>query len=309
MLSMSDSRVRTTPPGGCGKLDPMTAGRDLNGAASEAMAAVEQRALPGASVPASARVVLHFHPDADPLGAPVLRQIVAERRYVSQFVTGTSNGGLTAFPGGDRHAWERRIFAGAYDTSDPADRPVYGALSLDGDPYGAAPRFGSAYLRLRPEVLARASFAYPDSVFEPTAFGTADRFGLIEAFLQAAPADPLNHYIEAHVHGRVLVPDDVEAVVMDPSFDDEPTLAAVEGLGIPLERHPGYSVAVADLREHPEYRGAETLAVAERIAEDGRLTPAVIGRARQRRLADPQTLKRVWHCLARFGRGDNTQAG
>ena len=114
---------------------------------------------------------------------------------------------------------------------------------------------------------------------------------------------------KAHVHGRVLVPEDVEAVVMDPSFDDEPTLAAVEGLGIPLERHPGYSVAVADLREHPEYRGAETLAVAERIAEDGQLTPAVIGRARQRRLADPQTLKRVWHCLARFGRGDNTQAG
>lgn len=280
----------------------MAVRRDLSGAARAAMAAVEKRASPGAPVPDSARVVLHFHPDADVSGVPVLARILSERRYVSQFVTGTSNGGLTAFPGGDRHEWEHRIFAGAYDASNPADRPVYGALRLDMDPYGAAPRFGSAYLRMRPGVLPRTSFAYPDSAFEPTSFGTIDHAGVIDAFLRDTPDDLLDHYIEAHVHGRVLAPDDIEAVIVDPSFDDDRVVTVLERLQVPLERHPGYSVSVARLREHPAYRGSDVLAAAAAVAENGLLTPAIIGRARQRRLADPQTLKRVWHCVARFGR-------
>lgn len=43
----------------------------------------------------------------------------------------------------------------------------YGAWNRRGDPYGGAIRFGSAYLRLRPEVTARSTFCFPDSVLEP----------------------------------------------------------------------------------------------------------------------------------------------
>ena len=60
-----------------------------------------------------------------------------------------------------------------YDDAPPAERPKYGALDHRRRPNGAAPRFGSAHLRLAPAVLDRTTFCFPDSVFEPTAFGTA----------------------------------------------------------------------------------------------------------------------------------------
>jgi hypothetical protein len=64
--------------------------------------------------------------------------------YRSQFETGTSNGGLTAHPGGDRWSWESRIFAGAYDDAPSAERPKYGSLNFPRRATGGAPRFGSA---------------------------------------------------------------------------------------------------------------------------------------------------------------------
>jgi hypothetical protein len=63
----------------------------------------------------SGRVTLHFHPDRLAAGTPILRLMARDGVYRSQFETGTSNGGLTAHPGGDRWRWESRIFAGAYD--------------------------------------------------------------------------------------------------------------------------------------------------------------------------------------------------
>ncbi|MGA5260626.1 DUF3626 domain-containing protein [Streptomyces griseoincarnatus] len=51
------------------------------------------------------RVTLNFHPDRVSQGRPILRALADNGVYVSQFVTGTSNGGLTARPGGDR--WRR----------------------------------------------------------------------------------------------------------------------------------------------------------------------------------------------------------
>lgn len=49
--------------------------------------------------------------------------------YRSQFETGTSNGGLSAHPGGERWAWESRIFGWAYDEATPTLHPKYGALN------------------------------------------------------------------------------------------------------------------------------------------------------------------------------------
>lgn len=267
-----------------------------------ALAAVARRAKPGEVLPPDARLVLHFHPEADLRGQPVLRRILEDGRYVSQFVTGTSNGGLTATPGGDRWEWESRLFAGAYDGHEPGLRPTYGALGLGEDPYGAAPRFGSAYLRLRPEVLARASFVYPDSAFDPVLFGVADRMGLLEDFRSDAVEELLNRYIEAQIHGGVSVPGDVEALVVDPSFDDEETLGLAADAGLAVERHPGYRLDLAAVEANPEYRGPEAVDAARRIAVDGVLTPAIVGRARAEGRIDPQLVKYVWHHLARFGR-------
>src|ERR1700756_2480884 len=125
------------------------------------------------------RVTLHFPPDRLAGGVPFLRRMGGDGVYRSQLETGSSNGGLTAYPGGDRWRWESRIFGGAYDAAPAADRPVYGALNCRRRAAGAAPRFGSAHFRLAAAALPRTTFCYPDSVLEPSDFGVAPALGLI----------------------------------------------------------------------------------------------------------------------------------
>ncbi|WP_412753720.1 DUF3626 domain-containing protein [Krasilnikovia sp. M28-CT-15] len=230
----------------------------------------------------------------------MLTALTADGVYVSQFVTGTSNGGLTAHPGGDRWRWESRIFGGAYDTAPARLRPVYGALNFRRSTVGAAPRFGSAHLRLTGAALGRATFCYPDSHQEPTAFAVADRMSLIELATADRP-DRLDDYIEAQVHGPVRLDADVEALVLDPSYRGTDVEAAAALLPCPLEWHRGFRLTVAQLRRHPGYRGPEYVELSAEIAVAGRLTPRVIGDAARTGRYDAQHLKKVWHYLARFG--------
>ncbi|GGL94117.1 hypothetical protein GCM10010129_42590 [Streptomyces fumigatiscleroticus] len=254
----------------------------------------------GEAVDPELRVTLNFHPDRTAHGVPILRALARDGGYHSQFVTGTSNGGLTAHLGGDRRRWESRLFGGAYDTAPAHDRPVYGALNFRGQVVGAAPRFGSAHFRLTPASLARATFCYPDSAAEPADFGTASRMSLI-APARADERDPLDDYIEAHVHGGVVLARDVEALVLDACYRGTPVEEAARTLPCPLEWHPGYRLTVAALHRHAGYRGREYTDLGARIARDGRLDPRIIGDAARTGGHDPQDLKKVWHVLARFG--------
>jgi len=56
----------------------------------------------GPPVAPGLRVTLNFHPDRRFGTGLVLDALADEGTYRSQFVTATSNGGLTAHPGGDR---------------------------------------------------------------------------------------------------------------------------------------------------------------------------------------------------------------
>jgi hypothetical protein len=250
----------------------------------------------GGPVDPSLRITLNFHPDR---GA-VIGRLADGGIYLSQFVTGTSSGGLTAFPGGDRWRWEQRMFGGAYDDAPGHLRPVYGALNFRGKAVGAAPRFGSAHLRLTAATLARATFCYPDSVLEPTAFAVADRMSLID-LARADSQDGLDDYVEAQVHGPVRLDRDVEALVLDPCYRGTDVEAAARRLPCPLEWHPGFRLDVAELARHPEYRGPRYVDLGAAIAVDGQLTPRVIGDAARTGHHDEQDLKRVWHYVARFG--------
>ncbi|WP_129286535.1 DUF3626 domain-containing protein [Streptomyces sp. GZWMJZ-114] len=256
----------------------------------------------GPALPAHVRVTLQFHPDRLTRdGTPVLERLAADGSYYSQYVTGTSNGGLTAYPGGDRHRWESRIFGGAYDSAPRAARPVYGALDdCTRGPVGAAPRFGSSYFRLRPETLRRATFCYPDSAAEPEDFGVRERCALLD-LCRAGGRDPLDAYVETHVHGGVRLADDVEAVVLDAAYRGTPVEAAARRLPCAVEWHPGFAVEAELLCAYSEFRGPEIVALALEVAEDGRLDPRVIGDAVRAGRAHPQDLKKVWHCLARYG--------
>lgn len=253
-------------------------------------------------MPVTLQVTLQFHPDW-PFGAgTVVEALAADGVYRSQFETGTSNGGLSAHPGGDRWLWESRIFGGRYDEASVADRPVYGACNHRRLPHGGSVRFGSAFLRLRPEVVARSTFCFPDSVFEPTAIGGPEKLPELVAMADAAGHDalddPLNDYVEAHVHGGVRFAEDVEAVVLDPCFRGSEVEAAANSLGCEVEWHPGFRTGTAGL--DPSYRGPEVVALAQSLGPV--LTPDVIGAAARSGRHDLQALKRVWHLLARFGR-------
>ena len=269
--------------------------------AARALEHVAQRARGGPIAP-SWRVTLHFHPDRLVRGAPVLQSMATDGRYRSQFETGTGNGGLTAHPGGDRWRWESRLFGAAYDHAPPAARPVYGSLDHRQRPVGGSPRFGSAHLRLNAASLARTTFCYPDSAGDPVDVGTADHCDLTDLLEAAAGAgDPLDDYVEAHVHGGVLLTRDVEALVLDPCYRGTGVEVDAHRLGVPVQWHPGFATTVATIAQHPGYRGRHVVEAAARIAAGGALTPRVIGDAARADHGDEQVLKRVWHCTARFG--------
>lgn len=251
----------------------------------------------------SLRVTCSFHPDR--WAAPgsdelVLERLTREGVYRSQFVTGTSNGGLTAFRGGDRFRWESELFGGAYDDADPDLRPKYGALNHRRRSWGGSPRFGSSYLRLARHTLARTTFCFPDSVDDPTDFGVESACALGE-LADAGDRDLLDDYIEAHVHGHLDVARDVEAVVLDRSYRGTVVEAAAARLTCPVEWHDGFAVSVDVIQAHPEFRGPEIVELATQFAVDEVLTPRLIGDAARTGIHHPQAVKQVWHYVARFG--------
>ncbi|WP_145907929.1 DUF3626 domain-containing protein [Kitasatospora viridis] len=272
----------------------------VRSAAGRALRHVAELATGGPLAP-HWRVTLNFHPDRLTTGGePILERLAADGVYRSQFSTGTSNGGLTAHPGGDRWRWESRIFGGAYDQAPAEHRPVYGALNFRGRAFGAAPRFGSAHFRLAPSVLPRATFCYPDSFTEPTDFGTAEKMALV-ALAEADERDLLDDYVETQVHGPVRLDRDVEALVLDPCYRGTEVARAAERLPCPVEWHGGWRLGVEELRRHPDFRGPEFVALGEEIAVDGVLDPRIVGEADRSGRYDPQSVKRVWHYVARFG--------
>jgi hypothetical protein len=247
-------------------------------------------------------VTLNFHPDRHLAEERLLLEALAQDNvYYSQFVTGTSNGGLSAFPGGNRWEWESRMFGKAYDDASPHERPIYGALNFRQKPVGAAPRFGSSYFRLHSHVLSRTTFCYPDSVYEPTNFGVLEACDLIPLALADKEKDLLDDYIEAQVHGTVRVDRDIAAVVLDPCYQGTEVEKAARRLPCPIEWHRGYRLSTEVLKQYPEYRGEEYVQLGCEIAKDGVLNPLILGNALLTNRYDPQAIKKIWHYIARYG--------
>ncbi|MEV4212777.1 DUF3626 domain-containing protein [Micromonospora sp. NPDC049662] len=294
-----------------------------------AAAAVDEPAQRLLAAVERGRITVNFHPDrlcAD--GRAVATALAEDGVYRSQFVTGISAGGLTAYPGGDRDRWERRMFGGAYQQTGvtPADRPIYGGLNLLDHADGACPRFGSCHLRLRPAVLARATFCLGDSYLGPGVVGTADAFEAVLAGLLAevartgvclgraetdvaalartlldGPRTPgtvgraLDDYVEAQVHGALDLASDVEELVADPSFVGTATGEQLESLarryGFPLRWHPGFVLPVGEV--DAEFRGPAIPVLAARLHRefgqpDAPVDAALIGRGAVSLVTEPQ---------------------
>jgi hypothetical protein len=247
-------------------------------------------------------ITINFHPDrvtAD--GQGILSALAKDGLIRSQFETGTSNGGLTAFVGGERWRWESRAFAGMYDQARPSDRPKYGALNYQQHGAGASPRFGSAFFKLKSSVLDRTTFCYPESWIGPKEFAYAGHVEHLIELANSADLDVLDSYIEAHLHGDLVISADVESLVLDPCYRGTEIEAAAWQLGCKVEWHHGFMVQVSRLQAYAEYRGEQYIQLACAIATEGVLNPSIIGDAVNRKLYNEQDLKKVWHYLAKFG--------
>ncbi|MEV6970467.1 DUF3626 domain-containing protein [Hamadaea sp. NPDC051192] len=295
-----------------------------------------------ALIRAYGRVTLNFHPDRIAIGGlTVAEALAADGRYRSQYETGISNGSRSAFLGGDRDGWELTLFGAAYhgDGVRSADRPKYGALNLGGYADGAAPRFGSCHVRLRPEVNDRCTFTFHDSHLGPADIGTTAAFepvlaaylaeggstellrGLPEQrFDPAAAGRVLDDYIEAQVHGVVDLATDAEAIVADPSFQGTVTGSALAkaaaDAGIELLWHRGFTLSPSDMDD--EFRGPEAPPFAAHVCAlfgVESFDAEVVGRAAQSIVRTPgnwanfgadlevlQLIKYLWHTLVAFGR-------
>jgi ribosomal protein S18 acetylase RimI-like enzyme len=269
-----------------------------------------------------ARITLNFHPDRLlPTGITVVEGLVRDGVYLSQFQTKISNGSTTAFPGGDRDTWEQKLFGGAYHVPTLAqanERPTYGGLNLMCHPDGASPRFGSCYIRLRPQLNEQATFTWGDSYLSPDVVGSMATFepilkalvttiesnngalGVqpldvptlvhhIEQLEQLSKQQPntlpagrtLDDYIEAQVHGTIHLATDVESVVIDPSFRD--TVVGDQLLQLAETYKLSYqwhAGFVVDPRDVPDdFRGPRMPALAHRVCSRYAATPKVLDAA------------------------------
>lgn len=247
-------------------------------------------------------VTINFHPDRFTTENKPILQAIAEDGYLkSQFETGTSNGGLTAYTGGERWLWEQKVFDGAYDDASNNLRPKYGALNFRNYETGASPRFGSSYFRLKPSVSARTTFCYPDSYFEPEDFAVFNRVSPLIDKALASNSDLLDDYIEAHIHGEISVKDDIECLVLDPIFRASSIEQHALSLGVPVKWHNGYELSLEEMSRYPDYRGYKYIKLAKELAQNGSINAKILGLAVTKQGYDEQEVKKVWHYLARFG--------
>lgn len=263
-------------------------------------------------------ITLNFHPDrisAD--GRIVLESMTVQGYYHSQFLTGTTNGSRTAFPGGERYEWEQRMFGGAYPET-ACDRPKYGALNVLAYADGASMRFGSCFISLSPAVARRCTYCYGDSSDSPKAICTADTFGCVVAelmrdvtshrrllnqcvsneqealaILMRRRVGPehlgrnLDFCIEAHIHGDISLASDVTALYLDRSYVATSVHAQAEALcmrySIPLRWIPERSVRADAVDEL--FRGPGIVKLARKL--DGscrgvvRINAMLLGEASQ----------------------------
>ncbi|WP_161977614.1 DUF3626 domain-containing protein [Dictyobacter kobayashii] len=254
-------------------------------------------------------LTINFHPDRLLTeGRSVIAALYEEGIYRSQFETKISNGGLTAFAGGDRDKWEETMLGGAYQAPGvtEAERPKYGGLNLMNYSDGACPRFGSCHFRLKQHVLRRATLVFGDSVSDPQDRGLLNAFepvlaGLLEEikthgnalgrqevdvttfvsalldagntrerFFHRSQGRALDHYIEAQIHGDLRMADDIDALVADPSFQNT---ATGELLAVTAKKY-GFPLEWHEgfelpLEEVPsDFRGPEMPALAQRVLEN-----------------------------------------
>ncbi|MDN3685088.1 DUF3626 domain-containing protein [Vibrio sinaloensis] len=111
----------------------------------------------------------------------------------------------------------------------------------------------------------------------------------------------MDDYIEAHIHGKVSISEDVECLVLDPSYRDTEIETHALRLNLPIKWHQGFQLSLTTMQRFADYRGRKFVQLAEKkLAENGSLNPRLLGLGVTELNYDQQDIKKVWHYLARF---------
>lgn len=84
-------------------------------------------------------------------------------------------------------------------------------------------------------MLLRSMFCFPDRNYDTKAADTARNFDLDELTESTKMDDPSDRYIEAHVHGLLLMPRDIDALIPDPSYWTTLVVRAAKKLSCAVE--------------------------------------------------------------------------
>lgn len=274
----------------------------------------------------SCPITINFHPDRiSNNGKTIMENLLQQGRYLSQFHTSVTNGGRSAYMGGDRFMWEQNLF---FDSYPPAslERPKYGALNFFRYVDGASVRFGSCFFTLKRGVNSRCTFAYGDSSTNPTTLCTSDTFiGIVAAMFEdvqkngrllnqviAHPQEALavmlnpcmdvknigrnlDYCIETHIHGDVSLEEDIDSFYLDESFNgtvfEDQAKMLCKKYGIRICLIPKRQVASKDIGD--VFRGPKIPIIARRIDSifgnnSGVINAALIGDASRNSVSHPQ---------------------
>jgi hypothetical protein len=178
------------------------------------------------------------------------KKLAGDTHYRNQFETGTS-GGLSCLK--TREAWERALFAGAYDGCDSFNRPKYGVVNVVNDRRGikAAMQYGECFLELSAAARRRCTFSGEDSGgIADSRLATCDYYahvmlndysdqelGSIIMVANQTPSflasDSISKYKEVQIHGPVELRSDIVALHVPEAEDcvELQSLAKKHGFG------------------------------------------------------------------------------
>lgn len=270
-------------------------------------------------------ITINFHPDRFcGSGETILDSLLKEGYYHNQFRTGTTNGGKSAYIGGERYLWEQRLFQDAYPP-EALERPKYGALNLLRYIDGASMRFGSCFLVLWQDIVRRCTFCYGDSSGNPSALCTANTFsGVLANLLRDAqthgrllnrgvpsvqeaiailmtPRSGMNglgrnldHCVEVHVHGDISLETDVQALYLDGSFRgtvfEEKAIRLCQRYHMELGWIPKRQLPISEIGEY--FRGPAIPLIARKadrqLSGNGIINAALIGAASRDSMLHPE---------------------
>lgn len=244
------------------------------------------------------KVTINFHPDRlSSNGKLIIKNMITDGKYLNQFQTGTTNGGRTAYFGGERFLWEEKIFGGIYP-KDTQFRPKYGALNIFNYIDGATSRFGSCYFTLNNRALERCTFSYGDSYNNPEILCSNKSFyGILYGMLTEVIKNEkfldiknccvdefintmlsidiikekigrnLDNYIEVHIHGDISLEEDIESLYLDEAFKKSIIQDYAEVLAskysIKLKWIPKRQIKIEDIDD--EFRGDKMKPLSYRI--------------------------------------------